>query len=83
MDEIDERKKHREERHEEPVIESILEERNDDEGMGEHLRTAMEKLHEQKDFIKRMNNSEEVRVDLLPVDSENITLLTESIREEN
>ncbi len=83
MDEIDERKKHREERHEEPVIESILEERNDDEGMGEQFRTAMEKLHEQKDFIKRMNNSEEVRVDLLPVDSENITLLTESIREEN
>jgi len=30
-----------------------------------------------------MNNSDEVREDMLPVDSENITLLTEAIKEEN
>lgn len=80
VDEID-KKKYREER-EEPLIESILEERNDDEIVDSQLRTVLIKLQEEKDFIKKMNNSDEVREDLLPVDSENITLLTETIKEE-
>ena len=65
------------------MIECIIEERNDDEYVDQTLRGVLERLHEEKDFIKKMNNSDEVREDMLPVDSENITLLTEAIKEEN
>jgi hypothetical protein len=65
------------------VIESIIEERNDDEYVDQTLRGVLERLHEETDFIKKMNNSDEVREDMLPVESENITLLTEAIKEEN
>lgn len=65
------------------MIESILEERNDDECVDQQLRVVLERLHEEKDFIKKMNNSDEVRENMLPVDNESITLLTEAIKEEN
>jgi hypothetical protein len=59
-----------------------MEERNDDETVDPQLRTVLIKLHEEKDFIKKMNNSDEVREEILPVDSESITLITETIKEE-
>ena len=65
------------------MIECILEERNDDECVDQMLRVVLERLHEEKDFIKKLNMSDEVRENMLPVDSESITLLTEAIKEEN
>jgi PDZ domain-containing secreted protein len=61
------------------MIECIMEERNEDEYIDQQLRVVLEKLHEEKDFIKKLSNSDEV----LPIDTESITLITETIKEEN
>jgi hypothetical protein len=60
-----------------------MEERNEDEYIDQQLRVVLEKLHEEKDFIKKLSNSDEVREHVLPIDTESITLITETIKEEN